>query len=88
MVERVEVRAQVVAPLEVDGAQLAAERRLARVRPLVHRQVRPPTEHPAIGNSVRGLPDMMSAWKSGHSKGGCVNSVYKSVPNADKRRGV
>ena len=41
------------------------------------------------------LPDMMSAskggkgsLKSGHSKGGCVNFIHKSVPNADKGEGV
>ena len=48
MVEGLEVRAQVVVPLEVDGAEVAAERRLARVRPLVHRQVGPPLEHPEM----------------------------------------
>ena len=35
-----------VTPLEVDGAQVAPERRLASVRPLVHSQVAPPLEHP------------------------------------------
>ena len=51
-------------------------------------------DKPDIG-VVREHPDMMSAsegggrsWKSGSSKGGCMNFIlYKSVPNADKRGG-
>ena len=46
VVERLEVRAQVVTPLEVDGAKVAPEGRLTSVSPLVHRQVAPPLEHP------------------------------------------
>ena len=46
VVERLEVRAQVVTALEVDGAQVAPEGRLASVRPLVHRKVTPTLEHP------------------------------------------
>ena len=50
MVEGLEVRAQVVTPLEVDRAEVAPEGRLPSVRPLVHRQVGPPLEHPEKEN--------------------------------------
>ena len=46
MVECLEVRAQVVAPLEVDRAQVATEGRLTRVGAFVQRQVGPTLEHP------------------------------------------
>ena len=43
------------------------------------------------GHFQMGLPDMMSAsqgrgqlWKSGCSKGGCLNFLYKSDPHTDK----
>ena len=53
VVERLEVRAQVVTPLEVDGAQVAPEGRLASVGPLVHRKVTPTLEHPENKKKIR-----------------------------------
>ena len=50
VVEGLEVRAQVVTPLEVDRAEVAPEGRLPCVGPLVHRQVGPPLEHPEKDN--------------------------------------